>query len=113
MVKFTQFCNFYRVLGNIIDFKIVVLRHLRLRIFLMASFINMRQFSAILWTYKLSYFDHLFSSNLQSRDELCTSHKYNYLSENVLCSKNDKIVTDIYLKSLGTKKGKKHITLMV
>ena len=73
----------------------------------MASFINMRQFSAILWTYKLSYFDHLFSSNLQSRDELCTSHKYNYLSENVLCSKNDKIVADIYLKSLETKKGKK------
>ena len=32
------------------------------------------------------------------------NHKQNYLSENVLCSKNDKIVTEIYLKSLGTKK---------
>ena len=34
----------------------------------------------------------------------CMNHEQNYLSENVLCSKNDKIVTEIYLKSLGTKK---------
>ena len=27
-----------------------------------------------------------------------------YISGNVLCSKNDKIVTEIYLKRLGTKK---------
>ena len=31
-------------------------------------------------------------------------NRTNYLPENVLCSKNDKIVTEIYLKSLGTKK---------
>ena len=73
----------------------------------MASFINMRQFSAILWTYKLLYFDHLFSSNLQSRDELCTSHKYNYLSENVLCSKNDK--SRYIFEKFGNKKRKKNI----
>ena len=59
---------------------------------------------AILWSLELLlYFDQLFSSNLQSEDKLCTNHKYNYFSENALCSKNDKIVTEIYLKSLGTK----------
>ena len=35
------------------------------------------------------------------------SNIINYLSENVLCSKNDKIVTEIYLESLGTRKDKK------
>ena len=38
--------------------------------------------------------------------------RINYLSENVICSKNDKIVTKIYLKSLGTKIDKKD-TLVV
>ena len=31
-------------------------------------------------------------------------NRNNYLSGKVLCSKNDKIVTEIYLKILGTKK---------
>ena len=31
-------------------------------------------------------------------------YRTNYLSENILCLKNDKIVTRIYLKSLRTKK---------
>ena len=59
----------------------------------------------IVWTFKLLvYFDQLIFSNLLSEDTLCTDHKYNYFSENVLFSKNDKLVTEIYLKSLGTKK---------
>ena len=39
-------------------------------------------------------------------------NRINYLSEKVLCSKNDKIVTEIYLKSLWTKQDKK-VTLAV
>ena len=39
-------------------------------------------------------------------------NRINYLSENILCLKNDKIATEIYLKSLRTKKDKK-VTLMV
>ena len=39
-------------------------------------FINMRQFLAVLWTFKLLFhFDQLFTSNLQSGDKLCTYHK--------------------------------------
>ena len=34
-------------------------------------------------------------------------NRINYVSENVLCLKNDKIVTAIYLKNLRTKKDKK------
>ena len=60
---------------------------------------------AILWSLELLlYFDQLFSSNLQSEDKLCTNHKYNYFSENALCSKNDKIVIEIYLEKPGNKK---------
>ena len=40
------------------------------------------------------------------------SNTVNYLSEIAFCSKNDKIVTEISLKSLRTKKDKK-ITLVV
>ena len=40
------------------------------------------------------------------------SNTVNYLSEIAFCSKNDKIVTEISLKSLRTKKDKK-ITLAV
>ena len=40
------------------------------------TFINKRQFLAILWTFELFlHFDQLFSSNWQSDDELCTNHK--------------------------------------
>ena len=39
-------------------------------------------------------------------------NRINYLSEKVLCSKIDKIVTEIYFKSLGTKKDK-NVTLVV
>ena len=39
-------------------------------------------------------------------------NRINYLSEKVFCSNNDKIVTEIYLKSLGTKKDKK-VTIAV
>ena len=39
-------------------------------------------------------------------------NRINYLSEKVLCSINDKIETEIYLKSLGTIKDKK-VTLVV
>ena len=72
-------------------------------------FINMRQFLVILWTFELLLnFDQLFSSNLQSGNELCTNHKQNYsLSENVLFSKNDKTAMEIYLKNLETNKKKK------
>ena len=31
-------------------------------------------------------------------------NRINYLSENVLCSNNDRTETEIYLRSLGTKK---------
>ena len=37
-------------------------------------------------------------------------NRINYLSENILCLKNDKIVTEIYLKSLRTKKRHAHVT---
>ena len=37
-------------------------------------------------------------------------NRINNLSENVLCSKNEKIETEIYLKSLGTKKRQKSNT---
>ena len=37
-------------------------------------------------------------------------NRINYLSENILCLKNDKIVTEIYLKSLKTKKSHAHVT---
>ena len=68
---------------------------------------NMRQSLAFLWTFELLlHFDQLFSPNLQSEDELSTNYKYNYLSEYVLCSKDYIIVTEVYLKSLGTKKKK-------
>ena len=57
---------------------------------------------AILWTFKLLlHFDELLFSNLLSEDKLCTDHKYNYFSENVLCLKNDKLIKEIYLKNLG------------
>ena len=47
---------------------------------------------AIVWTFKLLlHFDQLLFSNLLSEDKLCTDHKYNYFSENVLFSKNDKL----------------------
>ena len=63
---------------------------------------------AIVWTFELLlHFDQLPSSNLQREDKLCTNHKYNYFLENILCSKHDKLVTEIYLESLGTKKHKK------
>ena len=39
-------------------------------------------------------------------------NRVNYHSENVLYSKNYKVVTEIYLKSLGTKKDKK-VTFLV
>ena len=71
-------------------------------------FVNMRQFLAVSWTFELFlHFDQLFPSNLQSEDKLSIKLGYNHLSENVLCSTNDKIVTEIYLKSLGAKKDKK------
>ena len=71
---------------------------------------NMRLLFAILWTFGLLlHFDQLFSSKLQSEDRLCTNRKFfrKYTS-----FKNDKIVTEIYLKNLGTKNNKK-VTLMV
>ena len=69
---------------------------------------------AILWTFKLLlHFDELLFSNLLSEDKLCTDHKYNYFSENALFSKNVKLVTEIYLKSLGTKKKHKKVKLAV
>ena len=55
----------------------------------------------------LLHFDQLFFSNLQSGDKLCTNQKLNYLLENVFFSKNDMIVTQIYLKNPGTKETKK------
>ena len=65
----------------------------------------MRQFLAVCGHLNWIHFDQLFSSNFQSEDKLCTNHKYNYLSENVLCSKNDEIVNDIHEKP-GNKKKK-------
>ena len=70
----------------------------------------MKQFFGFLWTFEYLFsFDQLFSSNLPSDDNLCTNRWYDYLSENVFCLKNDKIVTrnrDI-LEKLGNKKDKK------
>ena len=63
-------------------------------------FINMRQFLAILWTFELLlHFYELFSSNLQSGDYYAPIiNRINYPSENILCLKNDKIITDILKK---------------
>ena len=67
---------------------------------------------AIVWTFKLLLqFDQLLFSNLLSEDKLCTDHRYNYFSENVVFSKNDKL--EIYLKNLGTKKKHKNVKLAV
>ena len=52
----------------------------------------------------------LFSFNLQNEINYAPIiNRINYISEKVLCSKNGIIVTEIYLKSLGTKKYKKYI----
>ena len=40
-------------------------------------FTNMMQFLANLWTFEKLHFDQLFSSNLQSGDNLYTNHKQN------------------------------------
>ena len=57
-------------------------------------------------------FDQLFSITCKVKiNYVPIINGINCLSENVLCSKNDKIVTGIYLKSLGTKKDKK-VTLV-
>ena len=64
----------------------------------------MRQFLAILWTFELLlHFDQLFSSNLVGINYAPVINRINYLSENILFLKNDKIVTEIYLKNLRTK----------
>ena len=64
----------------------------------------MRQFLAILWTFELLlHFNQLFPSNLQGGDYASIINRINYLSENVLNSKNDKTVTDI-LEKPGSKK---------
>ena len=64
----------------------------------------MRQFLAILWTFELLlHLDQLFSSNLVGINHAPVINRINYLSENILFLKNDKIVTEIYLKSLRTK----------
>ena len=56
-----------------------------------------------------AFFIHLTGKDWLS---IIISNTVNYLSEIAFCSKNDKIVTEISLKSLGTKKDKK-ITLVV
>ena len=66
----------------------------------MDMLINMRLVLAILWVFELLlHFYQLYYAQI--------INWVNYLPKNVLCSKNDKIVTEIYLKSLGTKKYKK------
>ena len=69
----------------------------------------MRQFLAILWTFELLlHFDQLFFLTYEVGINYASIiNRVNYLSENVFCSKDDKIVTEIYLKSFGTKKRKK------
>ena len=67
-------------------------------------FINMRQVLAILWTFELLlHFDQLLTYKV-GINYAPIINRINYLSENILCLKNDKIVTEIYLKSLRTKK---------
>ena len=58
---------------------------------------------AILWIFKLLlHFDPLFLLTYRVGINYASIiNRINYLSENVLCSKNDEIVTGIYLKSLG------------
>ena len=74
----------------------------------------MRQFLAILLTFELLlHFHQLFYSNLKSGDTLCTNHKVNYLAENLLSSKNNKMVLEMYLKSLIAKKKIKRVTLVI
>ena len=72
-------------------------------------FINVRKFLAILWTFELLlHFDQLFSSTYKVKINYAPIiNTINNLSENVLGSNNDKIVTEIYLKNLSTKKYKK------
>ena len=59
-------------------------------------FITMRQFLVILWTFELLlHFDQLFSSTYKVEINYApTINRINYLSENIPCLKNDKIVTE-------------------
>ena len=67
---------------------------------------------AVLWT--LLHFGHLFfiiyKKGINSASII---NRINYLSEKVLRSKNDKVVIEIYLKSLGTKKKLSNICSLV
>ena len=70
----------------------------------------MMLFLAILWTFELlNYFLLTYRVGINYAPII---NRINYLSENILSLKNDKIVTEIYLKSLRTKKDKK-VTCMV
>ena len=73
----------------------------------------MRHFLAILWTFELLlHFDQLFFLTYKVGINYASIiNRVNYLSENVFCSKDDKIVTDI-LEKLWNKK-KKKITLVI
>ena len=70
----------------------------------------MMLFLAILWTFELlNYFLLTYRVGINYAPII---NRINYLSENIMSLKNDKIVTEIYLKSLRTKKDKK-VTCMV
>ena len=65
-------------------------------------FINMRPFLAILWIFELLHFNYFLPNYKVGINHVPITNKINYLSENVLCSKIDKTVTDIREKP-GTK----------
>ena len=72
----------------------------------MDMLINMRQVLAILWVFELLlYFYQLYYAQI--------INWVNYLPENVLCSKNDKIVTDILEKLWEQKTIKKYVSGLV
>ena len=69
-------------------------------------FLKMSQCLAILWTFELLLRFNQFFPNKVGITYAPIINRINYLSENenVLYSKNDKIITETYLKSLGTNK---------
>ena len=77
--------------------------------------INNRQFLAILWTFELLlHFDQLFFPLIYKVriNYAPVIHRIDYLSEDILCLINFKIVTDILKKPENKKKIKK-VTRMV
>ena len=69
----------------------------------------MRQFLAVLWTFEFLLHFYILNSYFLPTYKVGMNYapiinRSNYLSENVLCSKNDKVVTEIFIIFLDSTK---------